>query len=419
MINKALLLLLVQQLMRALFTITLLLLLMPTYSDAQDADLHLNARNQITLQKSDYQCSNNYDRTKGYAKCYNVFDGPKHLIKELNMKLHLPDSLKTAANRPYIYYSATYGDYLIGDYQAGKPYNGFFKQDGAALDWMIYSFYQNGQLIEQLYNDQYNTVTAREDTEEAYTTLDARNTFTNGVLTNGIKLSTIEIKGAAAELVNAVKNGKTDFFVVGLFAMHYGEFIRITPEASGYLLQSSLSAHQLHLTFNAQGRRLEVLNSNGKADNTIEYLHHELADQPKLSRQTPQVYIEKNGRLYIEQVKDIQALERETRREEDGNDGSPFLYKMAQSLFTLRPLNKAFFVSMLSEQFQPGGRPDYLGQYQYFEGKPYGIIYTAGTAPNTYNLRTYQAGKLMTDKAYNMQNKTLAEIKAAFKARKK
>lgn len=394
--------------------LTVLLLLIPAMLYAQKEELYLNDHNIISDQKSTYQCRKDYGLSKGYAMCFNA---QNKLVKELNLNLHVPDSLKTEANKSFIFHDQKNGDYLIGDYKEGKRYNGFFKEDGARLDWMIYSFYKAGVQLEQLYNDQYNTVTDREDTQEAWTTLDSKNTFTNGILTNGITVMPVEMKGegGSAELVHAIKGGQTVYFTLGLFAVNYGEFIKVTPTEQGYLVQSSQSRYQVRLTYNKNERKAEIINTNGKVEDVINYQLYNLDDIALADHKRSFIYVKKDDQLYIEQVKDSRQLVREDSRTQD-NESSAYMNKIASNLYTKRALDKHFFISLLTDK--PGGMPDYFGQYVYYEGKAYGSGYKRGTLPGTYSMDVLQQGKIVTDKQYTVRNKTLAEISAGFKRRK-
>ncbi len=393
---------------------TVLLLFIPAMMYAQNEELYLNDHNIISGQKSNYRCRKDYGLSKGYALCYNCFNAQNKLVKELNLNLHVPDSLKTEADKSFIFHDPKNGDYLIGDYKDGKRYSGFFKEDGAQLDWMIYSFYQAGVRLGQIYNDQYNTVASREDTQEAWTTLDSKNTFTNGILTSGITVSPIEMKGegGSAELVHAIKGGQTVYFTLGLFAVNYGEFIKVTPTEQGYLVQSSQSRYQVRLSYNKNGRKAEIINTNGKVEDVINYQLYNLEDIAQADHKRSFIYIKKDDQLYIEQVKDNRQLVREDSRAQD-NESSAYMNKIAGNLYTKRPLDKRFFMSLLTDK--PGGMPDYFGQYVYYEGKAYGPIYKKGTLPGTYSMDVLQQGKIVIDKKYTVRNKTLAEIAASFK----
>jgi len=399
-----------------MFRFTLLFLLVPVMLYAQNEELYLSDQNAITKQNGVYRCVKNQVRSRGYAKCYNCFSSQNQLVKELNVSLHISDSLKNEANKSYIYTSKEYGDYLIGDYKDGKPYNGFFKQDGALLDWMIYNFYKDGILTEQIYNDQYNTVTTREDTEEAWTTIDSRNLFTNGILTTGITIQPVNMKdaGGSAELVHAIKNGQTVYFMIGLFAMHYGEFIKIAPTDKGYLVQSTQSRHQVRLTYTANSRQVEILNAQNQVDDVINYVYYDLADIAKADHKRSFSYIRKDNQLFIEQVRDKQQVAWGEDRD-NNNESSAYMNKIVNQLYTKRPLDSLFFTGILTEI--SGIAPDYFGQYVVHEGKAYGPVYKKGTKPYTYSMDVYREGKLTTDKQYIIRDKTLDEISAYFKTR--
>jgi len=397
--------------------VLLIFLLIPAMTYAQEDHLFIDQHNKLNTQKADFTCSLNHERSKGYAKSYHVLNAQSELVKQLNTHVHIPSSVKTAANQSYILHHSTIGDYLIGDYQNGKRWNGFFKEDGANLDWMIYSFYLNGKLLEQLYNDQYKTVTSRRDTEEAWTTLDAVNTFTNGVLTTGLSVAPLKLEGGAAELVHAVKNGKTVYYTLGLFAMHYGEFIKVTPSANGCLLQSNQSPYQIKLSYANEGRKEEYLNHNNQIIDVLQYTYFKLEDMDRIDRKRNFSYIKRNGDLYIEQAGDKAQIARAQSRKE-GNNHSEFLVKIADHLYVSKLISTNFFKEVLLDK--PGSMPaDYFGQYAFYEGKGYGPIFKRGTLPGTYSMDLYEQDNLSTAKEYQIRNKTLDQIHAIFTANQK
>jgi hypothetical protein len=394
--------------------IIILFLLIPFMTFAQNDTVYLSNQNEITNHKSDFNCKLNYERSKGYAKSYDVVTAHNKLQKELNTHVRVPTSVKTEANKKYIFHNATVGDYLIGEYESGKRHNGFFKEDGANLDWMVYSFYQNGKCIEQLYNDQYKTVSSRRDTEAAWTSLDAVNTFTNGALTTGLSVTPLKLDGGGAELVHAVNNGKTVYYILGLFAMHYGEFIKMTLLENGYLLQSNQSPYQVRLTYSNEGRKAEFLNNNGKLEDVLQYTYYKLDDIERIDRKRNFSYIKRNGDLFIEQAHDKGQVARALNLSQ-GNNHSEYLVKVADHLYVQRPIGPAFFTAILNDR--PGAMPaDYFGQYAFYEGKGYGPIFKRGNRPGTYSMDLYQQDKLIKNQDYIFRDKTLDEIHAIFTA---
>ncbi|MGY0039694.1 hypothetical protein [Pedobacter sp. NJ-S-72] len=155
-------------------------------NEKQD-EFYLNSKNEITTTKSDFKCVKNEELSREYALCYDCLNAQQKIAKQLNMNLHVSAVLKKGINPIYLG-NAEYSDYLTGDLKDGKPYNGFFKQTNVGSPWLIFDYYKNGKLIEQWYNDLYKLMMTEQDNQTAFTTVDKKNSFINGVLENGIEI---------------------------------------------------------------------------------------------------------------------------------------------------------------------------------------------------------------------------------------
>ncbi|MCX2486415.1 hypothetical protein [Pedobacter sp. MR2016-24] len=359
------------------------LLVLPLFSNAQERDkqdIYLNQKNEITIVKTDLKCIRNEELSSGYTVCYNCIDGAKKVRKQLNMELFFKSELKTPDNTIFIKNdSIANGDYLIGDYLDGKPFNGFFKS--MENDWLIYDYYQEGKLIQQLYNDKFHTIQQEQDTKLAYTTLDAINTFKDGILMSGIKIKPVEIKHGAGEIITVVKDAKTTAFMIALYAENFGECVRIIRVDDG-LFFKSLWNNAMKITFTTEGRKVEMFNREGQIVNTLNYRHYKLLDEAKVDQKRFYVYICKNKEIYIEQINDEKQLLVEEERSKKENESS-LIRNLGNNFFSPVQLNPIILERLINDHYW--GMGTFFGRHDFYEGKASGLVYHKGDTEGTYN----------------------------------
>lgn len=366
-----------------MYKIISFLLILPLFSKAQEndkPDIYLNQKNEITYSKTDLKCIRNEELSSGYTVCYDCIDATKKTWKQLNMELHIKQELKTQDNSTFIKNETPeYGDYLIGEYKNGKPFNGFFKL--MESDWLIYDFYKEGQLVQQVYNDKFHTLQQGQDTKLAYTTLDATNTFINGVLTSGINIKPVEIKHGAGEIITVVKDAKTTAFMVALYAENFGECIKITRIDNGIFFKS-LWNNAMKITFSPEGRKVEMFSKDGKLVNTLIYKHYKLSEVAQVDQKRFYVYFLKDKQIYIEQITDENKLLLEEDRYRQQQESST-VRKMANNFYSAVQLSSVVLERLVNDPYW--GLGTFLGRHDFYEGKSSGIEYSQGTTAGTYN----------------------------------
>lgn len=391
-----------------------LLLFLPFTSLAQTNMMYLSKHNEITAAKSDYVCQKNEQLSKGYSTCYDCFDDAQQLVKQLNTQLHIANTVIENDYKPFVGISKEQGVFLLGEYKNGKPHNGFFKHKTKSGEWLIYDFYKDGQRVSQVLNDLYKTIKAEKDDQVTATTLDAKNTFTNGVLENGLVIIPASVKGGVAEIVQYVKDQKTTVFTIGLFAMHYGEFINVSSIENGYLIES-FGRNSVRITYHANGRKVESFDRNGKLENTIKFSHHTFSQQDAVDKKLSFSYLRKNHQLYIEQAMDTAQLAAFQELMEDTDGRSSVIARIAHSFYrNYSPLEVGdlqYFIANM--HFNDD---DFLGACENWDGKVYGMVYEKGAKEGTYTLIMYEEGKIVTQPELKVKDQTVDEIAVALKA---
>lgn len=389
-----------------------LLLFLPLTGLAQKNMLYLNKNNEITAAKSDYVCQKNEQLSKGYSNCYDCFDNTQQLVKQLNTQLYITNAVMENDNKPFVGHSGEQGGFLLGVYKNGKPYNGFFKHKTKSGEWLIYDFYKDGQRTSQVLNDLYMTMKAEKDDQITATTLNVKNTFADGVLENGLAIIPASVQGGVAEIVQYVRNKKTTVYTIGLFAMHYGEFINVSHIENGYKI-ASFGKNSVSITYHPNGRKIESFDRNGRLKNTVNFSHHPFAQQEGVDKQRSFSYFRKNHQLYIEQATDAAQLMAFHELAED-NDGSSVVSRMALSFLRNTPSLEVedlqYFVANM--YFKDD---DFLGTCEFWDRKIYGMMYQQGAKEGTYTLTMYEEGKVVTKPELVIVDQTVDEIAAAFK----
>lgn len=393
-----------------MYKLILLLLMTPILTFAQNEkkeELYLNGKNEITTAKSDFKCIKNKEVSGEYSPCYDCLDAQQKIVKQLNSNLHVSASLKNGINAIYLG-KTDYGDYLTGDLKDGKPYNGFFRHVNEGSLWLIFDYYKDGKLIEQWYNDIFKVMMAEQDNQAAFTTIDQKNSFTNGILEDGIEITPVRIKNGGGDLVRTVKNSKTTGFRIGLFAVNAAEMISVTLIPDGYLLEHA-GKNGMKINFIPGGRKIEDLTPENKTKKITVYNYYDFSEQDKVDKKRFYSYFQKNNKLYLEQAQDMQKDAQDEDRE-----NSRMLKKLAMYLYDdARQLDTAFFKEFLADKND--GLGIYMGNCGIYEGKVNGFVYRTGDIKDTYTLDYYSDGKIQPWKS-DMKNKTLQELTAAMKS---
>lgn len=393
-----------------MYKLILLLLMTPLLTLAQQADdetLYLNSKNEITTTKGEFKCIKNKDLSRERVNCYDCENLQHQLVKQLSVNFQIPDAIKQGVNTAYFGHTA-YTEYLVGDLKAGKPYNGFFKENRAGSEWVIYNYYQQGVLVQQWYNDLFNKILAEDHQEFSDVKLDAKNTFINGKIDSGIEIIPVDMKQqrAMAELIRTVKNTKTVLFRVLIFAENTGVLLKVSPIAQGYLLED-FGRNSIKITFTAEGRNIETIAPEKKSGKVIAYSYYNFSDRTKIDKSRPYSYFQKNNKLYIEQARSPQQ-----EPEDHDRESSRMLKRLSLSLYDTTPLETADMIAFLQGRNEI---KNYMGHCELYEGKLEGFVYKPGDTEGTYNMELYSQGKPEPAKV-SAKNKTLRELAAILKA---
>ncbi len=391
--------------MRQLLIVFMLFPMLGYTQRNEGQQLYLTAAGVVTTQKSELKCVPNDDLSQGYTHTYdcNATDGK--LTKQLSLDIHVAQSINNDLYAAYQKHQPDFGEYLLGEFKDGKPYNGFFRASREKVnEWLMFDFYKNGTLVSQLYNDLHKTI-AGKDNRLNFITLDAEGNFVNGKLQKGITITPLHIKKAAGEIVSFVDNFKTAHLIIDLYAENYGEFIKVLPVTDGFLI-SSMERNSLKVTFDKGGRSLTYFDSNQKQVSTVTMVQAELTQKDGIDPKRSYTYFEKDGKLYKEQVKNPAAL--------SDNHDYDLLNSIASALYNNVPLGTTDFVQVMEQGRHSVG---ILGYHAIDEGKEYGYVYRKGDKENTYSLDVYQDGKVYKPNQYSIRNKTLRELITILKSK--
>jgi hypothetical protein len=386
----------------------IILMLFPMLGYAQRKEgqqLYLTATGAITTQKSELKCVPNDELSHGYTHTYDCNAADGKLIKQLSLDIHLAETVNNNLYAAYQKHQPDYGEYLLGEFKDGKPYNGFFRASREKVnEWLMFDFYKNGALVSQLYNNLHKTIAGR-DNRLNFITLDAEGNYVNGQLQKGIVITPLRIKKAAGELVLFVDNFKPAYLMIDLYAENYGEFVKVAPVTDGFMI-SNIANNKLKVTYTTDGRILEYYDSKNKLVNKINMVQAELSQLDGIDSKRPYTYFAKNGKLYKEQVKNPEAL--------SDNHDYDLLGTVADALYNNGPLNPAEFIDVIENDRHQVG---VLGYHTIEGGKEYGFVYKKGNKENTYNLDIYQDGKIYKPNQYSIRDKTLSELIAILKSK--
>ncbi len=384
----------------------LILMLLPMLVNAQSErgkQLYLSTQNQMTTQKEGLICVPNEDLSHGYTHTFDCKSSDGKIVKQLNIDIYVSPTINNNAYPAYVKHQQDYGEYLLGEYKDGKPYNGFFRASPERVnEWLLFDFYKNGTLAYQLYNNLHKTI-AGKDNRLNFITLDGECSFVDGKLQNGITITPLHIKKAAGEIVSFMDNFNVAYLMIDVYAENYGEFIKVMPVADGYMI-SSLERNSLKVTYTKEGRLLSYYDSNKKLNHSVNMVQAELEETKRIDPKRSYTFFEKNGKLYKEQEKSPAAL--------SDNHDYDLLNSIASTLYTNLPLNTPDFVRIMEQGRHSVG---IMGYHYLEEGKEYGYVYRKGDKENTYSLDVYQDGKIYKPTQYSIRNKTLDEITAILK----
>lgn len=391
--------------MRRLIIILMLLPMLGYAQRNEEEQLYLTAAGVITTQKSELKCMPNADLSHGYTHTYdcNATDGK--LIKQLSLDIHVAQSINNNLYAVYQKQQPDYGEYLLGEFKDGKPYNGFFRAPQEKVnEWLVFYFYKNGVLVNQLYNNLHKTI-AGKDNRLNFITLDSEGNYVNGKLEKGIVITPLRIKKAAGELVLFMENFKPAYLMIDLYAENYGEFVKVAPITDGFMI-SNISNNKLKVTYTGEGRILEYYDTKNKLINKSNMVQAELSIVEGIDPKRPYTYFAKNGKLYKEQVK--------SPTDYSYNHDFDLLGTVANALYNNGPLNASEFIDVIEHDRNQVG---ILGYHTIEEGKELGFVYKKGNKENTYSLDLYQDGKVYKPNQYSIRNKTLSEVITILKSK--
>jgi hypothetical protein len=390
----------------AMRPLIIILMFLPFLVSAQadnSKQLYLSAQDKITTQIEGLKCVPNVELSHGYTHTYDCKAADGKVAKQLSLDIHVAPTINNNAYRAYVKHQPEYGEYLLGEFKNGKPYNGFFRASPERVnEWLLFDFYKNGILVSQLYNNLHKTI-AGKDNRLNFITLDGECSFVNGKLQNGITITPLHIKKAAGEIVSFMDNFKAAYLMIDVYAENYGEFIKVMPVTDGYMI-SSLERNSLKVTYTKEGRLLSYYDSDKKLTHNVNMVQAELEETKRIDPKRSYTFFEKNGKLYKEQEKNPAAL--------SDNHDYDLLNSIASTLYTSLPLNTPDFVRIMEQGRHSVG---ILGYHYLEEGKEYGYVYRKGDKENTYSLDVYQDGKLYKPNQFSIKNKTLEELTAILK----
>ncbi|SHF33492.1 hypothetical protein [Pedobacter caeni] len=387
-----------------MYKLLILFLSIPLFSMAQDdkdEQLYLTADHEISKEKTAIKCILNEDLSVGYVKCYDGINENNTLLKQLNKMVHVDDALKPNQYSNYVK-STGYEQYLVGDFKDGKPYNGFFRADRKKVnEWLLFDFYKDGVLTMQWYNNLFHTIES-EDNRLNFITLNSESTFLNAELQDGMEIIPATIKRGAGEVVRFVKDRKTSYIMLGLYAENYGEMIKITPDAQGFLI-SSVQRSSAKVSFSNNGRKLEYFDNQNKLVNKVELIHTELNATENIDPKQMIMYFQKGNKIYQEQLKNP----KDQKEDPQGKYYSPALEWVAQAIFSTADFNIPNFVGLLEND---GWRIGRLGYHTFIDGKEIGLRYRNGDQEGTYSMDFYEKGKISRAEELSIKNKTPDQI---------
>jgi hypothetical protein len=386
----------------------IILMLFPMLGYAQrneEQQIYLTSTGAITTQKSELKCVANDELSHGYTHTYDCNAADGKLVKQLSLDIHLAKTVNNNLYADYQKHQPEYGEYLLGEFKDGKPFNGFFRAPREKVnEWLMFDFYKNGALVSQLYNNLHKTIAGR-DNRLNFITLDAEGNYVNGQLQKGIVITPLRIKKAAGEVVTFMDNFKPTYIMIDLYAENYGEFVKVAPANGGFMI-SNIANNKLKITYNAEGRTLEYFDSNNKLVNKINMVQAELLQTAGIDPKRPYTYFEKNGKIYKEQVKNPAAL--------SDNHDFDLLGTVADALYNNGPLNTAAFIDVIENDRHQIG---ILGYHTMDDGKEFGYVYKKGSKENTYSLDLYKDGKVYKPSEYSIKDKTLSELITILKSK--
>lgn len=387
-----------------MYKLLILFLSIPLFGMAQEdknEQLYLTADHEISKQKTAIKCVLNEELSSDYVKCYDGISASDKVLKQLNKMVHVAEALKPDQYSNYVKLTG-YEQYLVGDFKDGKPYNGFFRTDKKKVnEWLVFDFYKDGVLTMQWYNNLFHTIES-EDNRLNFITLNSESTFLNAELQNGMEIIPVTIKHGAGEVVRFVKDRKTAYIMLGLYAENYGELIKVTPEAQGFLI-SSIQRSSAKVSFSNNGRKLEYFDGQNKLVHKVEFMHTELNATENIDPKQMIMYFQKGNKIYQEQLKNPKDQREEPREK----DYSRALEWIAQTLFSANDFNVANFVGLLENDGWKIGR---LGYHIFMDGKEIGLRYRNGDQEGNYSMDFYENGKISRTGELSIKNKTPDQI---------
>lgn len=381
-----------------------------------DSIMYLDNNLKLTENQTDIVCyiDEEYSRAEiAVYRCYNSNNelsyqvvGGFYLTQELVESKEFYDYLKPAQGDKIKPFEMTY---LVGCYKNEKPMNGFFipeNKDSDVNEWIIFDFYENGIRTEQVYNNFFKTfLEGWSDNEYTWYSLNGKSIYKNEVLIDGVKITEVRESGATVQIADNIENGKSVGFTIGIFAMHYGEFVNIKTTDNGYVLNTPLSNQVLNVCYHENGRTLEFINNESDEKIEVAYYNQRLSEfnPSDLKEEEEAKYFELNDEIYVERQKNPERNINDEWREKDISD---ILTGLSQS-FGVKyvAISSERILEMLKNQNRLIDS-NMLGSIALYDGKLYGIKYKEGKANGTYTIVFTDGDK---EKVY-AENKTIDEL---------
>ena len=378
---------------------------------AQSHTMYLNEALLPTTEPTAVTCKINEEFTSQGITVYDCYNFDNTTQYQLSQTLYILPDLIDSRYSPYLKPAEHHGYSLLGHYENGKPRNGFFRyNDMEQNEWITYDFYKDGIRTEQLCNNLFKSVIERyEDNETTWYLLNQKSVYKNGGLEDGIKVTSKKSKEGTAQVLENISNQKTVDYILGLFAMHYGEFIEIKPTACGYKLKSLTTSEAIDICYTAKGRIFKYYDKSNNNVLELDFFHQKLSDfmPSTLKNQESVKYFRQNNDIYIERLTHSSSLPESEEKYNELRSGyeSRALFLLAE-FFSISPraLSPDYILGILDNNIKENG--EILGGLTFYEGKLYGIIYKQGTKKTTYTATLLDEN----EESIIAENKTVDEI---------
>ena len=357
------------------------------HSQAQEP-LYLDKTFRLTAKKTAITCAENVELSREELKCYDCYGTSNALEHQLSGEFYINKALIAEEHyQPYIV-KGKRGWYLRGSYKEGKPFNGFFRvSDDLMNEWLFCDFYQNGVRTEQFANNIFKAlIEGCDDDETSWYALNQKTTYQNGIPENGIRLNSFLFDEVTILILENISNGTTDDYIVGLFAMHYAEFIFIKEVAKNCFELKCFAADNpiVNISY-TDTERAYRFTWNDDSCKTVElaFYQQKLTDFDifELKEQEVALYYEKDGEIHVDRQKNPFVHWDEWKQA----DISKALELLVDFWGHYPPkLNPQYIFDAITRRFDKYGKM--LSSITRIDGEYFGFKYEPGEKEKTYTV---------------------------------